>query len=396
MQVGARLGRDIVDSRGTVLLGSGSVVTEQDLRRLIRAGVTFIHVVVAEPASGGATGADGGPSSDRLAARDRWLVQNLHSVAYPVDPGLMNTVITEVEKAMAGAKLGRALDPHWAPEVVDVLLSEVLTRQQTVTTLYHLKTADSYTFAHSVSVAVSALTLAVRAGYPRDAVRELGLAALLHDVGKSRVRPEVLFKPGRLDASEWEEMKQHSRHGFDILRESGGFSDTTCQAVLQHHERWDGTGYPLARKGRHISRFARLISVVDVYDAIISDRVYRPGAQPYEAVEALVALQGSHFDPAVVRLFLENVQIYPIGTLVELSTGEAGVVTQANPATPTRPVVRLLFGPDALPLPRPRLVNLAEAPSLLMNRILGADLVGVAREAAEFPEESGGRQSGRL
>ena len=388
MQVGARLGRDIVDSHGAVLLSAGSALTEHNLRRLIRAGVGFVYTAAPD------TGAADRPGPDRLAARDRWLVQNLHGVSYAVDPGLINTVIAEVEKAMASAKLGQALEARWAQEVVDVLLGEVLSRRETVTTLHHLKTADSYTFAHSVSVAVAALALAVRAGYPLDAARELGLASLLHDVGKSRVRPEVLFKPGRLDGPEWEEMRQHSRHGFDILRQSGGFSDTVCQAVLQHHERWDGGGYPQALKGRHISRFARLVSVVDAYDAITSDRVYRQGVQPYEAVEAVVALQGSHFDPEAVRLFLENVQIYPVGTLVELSTGEAGVVAQTNAAMPTRPIVRLLFGPDALPLPRPRLVDLAEEPSLLMNRILGADVVGVVGEAAGFLEERRDRQAG--
>lgn len=368
-----------------VLLAAGSKLTEQALRRLIRAGIPFVYAALPEEP------AEERPDADRLAARDRWLVQNLGGVAYPVDPALMNTVVAEVEKAMASARLGQALDHRWAQEVVDVLLGEVLAHREAATTLYHLKATDSYTFAHSVSVAVSALTLAVRVGYPRDAVRELGQAALLHDVGKSRVRPEVLLKPGSLEASEWEEMKQHSRHGFDILKESGGFSDAICQAVLQHHERWDGGGYPLGLHGLQISRFARLVSVVDAYDAITSDRVYRRGEQPYEAVEALVALQGSHFDPEVVRLFFENVQIYPIGTLVELSTGEAGVVARSNPHLPTRPVVRVLFGPDALPLAQPRLVDLANEPSLLMNRILGADVVGVV--GASTPQEQE-RQTG--
>ena len=174
-------------------------------------------------------------------------------------------------------------------------------------------------------------------------LRELAVGALMHDLGKIIIPAEVLNKPGPLTAAEFEQVKQHSYQGFEILRQQGEIGLLSAHVALQHHERIDGTGYPRGLAGTDIHEYGRIVAVADVYDALVSDRAYRPRYLPHQAAEILVEESHTTLDDQVVRCFLRKVAFYPVGTVVRLSTGVIGVVVDVNQPMTVRPVVRILY-----------------------------------------------------
>lgn len=223
------------------------------------------------------------------------------------------------------------------------LVAEILRNRQAMIHLTDIRTHDDYTFAHCVDVATLSVLLAANLGYGEEKLRELAVGALLHDVGKVQVDPELLNKPDALTEDEMVLMRGHALFGFEILRRRGGrIPIPAIHIALQHHEKYDGTGYPRGIEGDEIHLHARIVAVADVYDAITSDRPYRSAALPHEAYEIMLASGGHHFDPQILPVFLAKIAIYPVGTIVKLNTGDVGVVVFVEPALPTRPMLRLI------------------------------------------------------
>jgi HD-GYP domain-containing protein (c-di-GMP phosphodiesterase class II) len=179
-------------------------------------------------------------------------------------------------------------------------------------------------------------------GYDEEKLKELGIGAMLHDVGKTRIPIEILNKPGGLTDEEFEIIKKHTNIGYEILKKSNMLSTYASYIALTHHERYDGKGYPLGLKGNEVHEFARIVSVADVYDAITSDRVYKRRIKINEAVEYLIGMGDHQFDYNIVRNFIEHVTIYPPGTCVLLNTGDKAIVVDINRKYPNRPIVRIL------------------------------------------------------
>lgn len=248
-----------------------------------------------------------------------------------------------VQDAMHDVRMGREINMAAVSRVVSDMAESILRNGDALTSLSRLKSFDEYTFYHSVNTAVLALALGRRLRYGKEALHRLGIGALLHDIGKTRIPIEILNKPGKLDADEFEIVKQHALRGAEILSSTTGLDESCQRPALEHHERVDGTGYPFGRSKSELSLFGMLGAVVDVYDAITSDRCYHKAKPPHEALRYLyrIGRQG-HLHLGLVQLLIKVVGVYPVGSCVALNRGEIAVVSRLNHEQPIRPTVLVL------------------------------------------------------
>ncbi|MBE0618791.1 MAG: HD-GYP domain-containing protein [Proteobacteria bacterium] len=266
-----------------------------------------------------------------------------------------------VQDLLQDARLGRSVDGERAATVVDKMVDSIFRNRDALASLSRLKNFDDYTFQHSLNVSVLALTLGRHLGIVKGELRRLGIGAVLHDVGKMRVPEQILNKPGRLTDDEFAVMKGHPLHGAKILMETPQVPDECSAVALNHHERFNGRGYPRGLQGLNIGKFGLISAIVDVYDAITSDRVYHKGMPSHQAVQKIYEWGKTDFYPIYVQKFIQCLGIYPIGSVVQLDTGEVGVVCRQNHDQLLRPRVRLVRGPASQPLRRFADVDLTEA-----------------------------------
>jgi putative nucleotidyltransferase with HDIG domain len=206
-----------------------------------------------------------------------------------------------------------------------------------------LKTADDYTYMHSVAVCAMMVALARQLGLDDARTRSAGMAGLLHDLGKAVMPQEVLNKPGKLSEAEFAVIKSHPEEGYRMLLKSDSIDAIALDVCLHHHEKIDGSGYPKGLKGDDISLLAKMGAVCDVYDAITSNRPYKAGWDPAESLRKMAEWSKGHFDPLVFQAFVKSMGIYPVGSLVLLSSGRIGVVTEQAIASLIMPRVKVFF-----------------------------------------------------
>lgn len=240
------------------------------------------------------------------------------------------------------ATLGR-IDMREIEEVADRIVDEVVEKKEVAFSLYALKSYDDYTFVHSVNVAMLTALFGLDFNYSRDELKILVKGAIIHDLGKLKISNNIINKPGPLTPEEFEEIKKHPIYGMEMALSSGETSENVLAIIFQHHEWFSGRGYPRGLSGERISFMARIVSVVDVFDALTTDRAYKPKMLSYEAVSKMLQEGTTHFDPKVLSRFITRFGIYPVGSLVRLSDGRIGVVSSINPLSPIRPVVKVLY-----------------------------------------------------
>lgn len=255
---------------------------------------------------------------------------------------LLHSARDAVASMFQDARMGRAIDRQVARAVAADIADSVTRNGGALISLARLKTADDYTYLHSVAVCALMVALARQLGLPDEQARSAGFAGLLHDVGKMDIPPEILNKPGRLTDDEFAVVRDHPRRGWQRLRDAGIDDAVALGVCLHHHERVDGTGYPGGQAGEAISLMARMGAVCDVYDAITSNRPYKAGWDPAESLKRMASWQG-HFDGRVFQAFVRSLGIYPVGSLVLLSNGRLAVVTEQSPRSLLKPVVKTVF-----------------------------------------------------
>lgn len=241
------------------------------------------------------------------------------------------------------ARMGKTVDTESAQQLVEDITQSISRNPNALISLARLKTADDYTFMHSVAVCAMMIALSRQLGQTVAQTRSAGVAGLLHDLGKAVMPMEVLNKPGKLTDVEFSIIKSHPVEGHKLLV-AGGVSDAIALEVcLRHHEKVDGSGYPGRLKGHEIGLFAKMGAVCDVYDAITSNRPYKAGWDPAESLRKMAEWAGGHFDQAVFQAFVKSLGIYPIGSLVRLTSGRIGVVTDQGKKSLTLPTVKVFF-----------------------------------------------------
>lgn len=271
----------------------------------------------------------------------------------------VRTANTYCQQMFEDARLGRALDIPQAKQVVGEMADSVLRNPDALTCFTLLKKKDAYTAEHSLRVAVLALIFGRQLGFERDMLYVLGLGALLHDVGKALVPLDILNKPKALDAKEIEIMKNHVPWGLELLDGISGVPPSALEVVRCHHERYDGHGYVGKLSGAGIGMFGMIGAIVDTYDALTSDRVYRAGLSPHTALKRMYEQRATAFHPQLAEQFIQCLGIYPVGSIVQLNTREVGVVAGLNRERRLKPYLVLARRADNTPYPAMPAANLS-------------------------------------
>lgn len=319
-----KLGKPISNEKGQVLLQSGVTLTTRMIQRLADMKITYVYIQDEE-----SEGIEPGyPITDQTK--------------YEAVKDITNTfgALMEENVLSKGFILDR-LGKNFKQTVKNILF-DIRNNKEAISLLSDAISHDRYTFHHSLNVAIYSLAMAKELKYSESEQVILGVGALLHDIGKTEIPNSILDKASKLDEKEMEIMKTHTEKGFNILRGCHEISSVSAHCAYQHHERVDGTGYPRGLAGNDIHRYARIISVADVFGAVTSNRVYSKAILPHEGMELLFAGTGTQFDVNKVRAFRKTIAIYPVGLTVLLNDGRRGIVENINQSNSERPIVRVI------------------------------------------------------
>jgi HD-GYP domain-containing protein (c-di-GMP phosphodiesterase class II) len=272
----------------------------------------------------------------------------------------LNTFINELSKALKGTGTQKACTDPLEKVAYGMVgqLFPIVIGEPNSTGCFSLK---DYDYVHPVQVAELSILMGRKLGYSQADLFELGLAALLENIGYLALAPGLLDEPTSLTSIEKHEVNQHTQYGYQIL---GDYTDTppnVIMTVLDHHERWDGSGFPRGLKREAISTFARIIAITDTYYALVSRRPHRQSYLPHEAIEFVMAYSGELFDPELTRLFSRILPLYPTGVMVNLNTGEQGIISNAQIGHVGRPVVRVCYDKELKEIKKPFDIDLTES-----------------------------------
>ena len=263
-----------------------------------------------------------------------------------------------VSDFMDNVRRGKKPEVHDVKQSVTRMEESILRNPDAFMWLRRLKKKDSYTYSHCIDMSMLAIAFGRQLGLPRGQVSGLGLGALLADVGKMNVPSEILSAPRPLTDQELAEVRKHVDYGLDIVNGMPGVPPHAVTAVATHHERFDGSGYPKRLGGGDIPLFERIVALVDCFDAITSDRPYAEGMSPHKAIRELYDLRGTCFQDELVEQFIQTLGIYPVGTMVELSTGQVGIVIGQNRVRRLRPRVVIVLDEEKRHLKTTSVVDL--------------------------------------
>lgn len=322
-------GKDLYGKDGILMLREGQEITGINIGRITSLGYQGIYI------------------QDELS-------RNIE-IQSVIDDALRQKTITAIKHVFDSLeqnnnKMKFTANIEQTKALVENIIDDMMDNKHLVVNMVDLKVFDDYTYYHSVNVAVLAIVIGISLELSKKELYYLGLGALLHDIGKVFVPKEILNKKGQLTDEEMAEVKSHSEKGYHYLREMWDIPLKAYLAVLYHHEKFDGTGYPKGKKTTDIHLFGRIIAIADVYDALISDRPYRKALLPSEAVEYVMGGSGVLFDPDIVNIFVKKVAPYPLGTCVKLSNGDVGIVIENNEDACLRPKVKLFFQKEEMVL----------------------------------------------
>jgi HD-GYP domain-containing protein (c-di-GMP phosphodiesterase class II) len=312
------LASDIYNTSGLLIAGKGTKLTSDYIYKLTNWAIVEIPIEEL---------------STSMKEQQEQVIQAQLSVAHDRVVGIAENVLSNENSA--------EIDPELLQGMVGELDSQIELSANVLLNLNHMKTYDNYLFAHGVNVAILAMIIGKSLKLSPEKLKELGVAALLHDYGMIKLDRAIYDHDRKLTVAEWERIKEHSGLGYEMLQSSGNFSEAILQGILEHHERCDGSGYPSGKYGAKISLYGKIIAIADVYDACVSIRKHRPRLTPHEALKNLLS-NSNLFDIVFLKSFLTAMAIYPIGSMVKLNSGETAKVVGINQGQPFRPEIRIL------------------------------------------------------
>ncbi|EIC23202.1 HD-GYP domain-containing protein [Thiorhodovibrio frisius] len=256
---------------------------------------------------------------------------------------IQQQAITLINELMSDIRLGQQIDLERTAPILKEMTDSIFRNRDALLGLQRIRRQDRYTFEHSVNVAVLMISFGRSLGFERELLNQIGTGAFLHDIGKTLIEKAILNKPGPLTEAELKEMREHVVHSERMLEAAPGIPLAGLQVAAEHHERMDGSGYPKKKRGEAISQYGRMAAIVDIYDALTSDRVYHKGEEPSAALRKLLEWGHYHVDVELVQHFIRCVGIYPVGTLVRLASHRVGLVIESNSNSLLQPVVRVFM-----------------------------------------------------
>lgn len=315
------LGKSIYDKSGIKLLNHGNTVTAEYLDRILSLGYSGLYI------------------DDELS--------NDFTIDSIVIDHMRHEAIRSLKNIFVASP---SSDPSEYQDEINFLsasliriVDEIIATQDIIVNMIDLKIYDDYTYFHSVNVAVLALIVGNALKFHKVLLVQLGMSAMLHDIGKKFTPIEILSKPGKLNTIEFDIIKEHPSNGYHFIKKNFlNISATTYIGILHHHERYDGSGYPAGIEGNDITIFGRILAVCDVYDALVSDRPYHKAYLPSDALEFIQGGSGTMFDPNIVLAFSRKVASYPLGTAVTLSNGQVGIVVENYEEFNMRPKIKII------------------------------------------------------
>ncbi|WP_099159998.1 HD-GYP domain-containing protein [Virgibacillus ndiopensis] len=321
---GTILAQTIYNDNGQVLIQKGVLLTERLLNRLSNQGITYLYI-------------------------DDELTSDIQ-VQSAISEKLRKEATDAIKGAFFEIKEKGAYDRSYLLEkkgnqlssVIERIINEILDRDEALSMLADIFITDDYIFQHSLNVTIYSLAIGTEMHLSRKELSEIGLGAMLHDIGKIFLDQEILQKPNKLSDDEYEIVKSHAQLGYDFLRKNNNIPSVVAHCAYQHHERIDGSGYPRGLTGNDIHKYAKLIGIADVFDAVTSNRVYRDAMLPHEGLEILYAGAVNLFEKEMVVAFKKGVAVYPKGLTVELSDRRKGIVVRQNKSLCDRPVIRII------------------------------------------------------
>jgi len=325
---GDKVAKPIFQENGNVLLGEGVELNDRYIDRLRNLGIDFLFI-------------EDGLTADLIpedTIRDETRKQAVDTI-YKTMNSFKDQSVTK----------GRTIAPDMGRNfraVFGQIMQDLSSRPNMLVNLTSIHAMDGYLFQHSFNVAVLAGIMGIAKGFNRNQLEELGIGALLFDIGMTKVPPKLLAHTGGLSLAEREVIKSHAKDGFDILRKYHDISIVSAHCALQHHERFNGSGYPRGLKESEIHMYAQIVGLADTFDALTSPRPYRKRYTASEAIEFLFAAGGTFFELDLIKLFCRHISIYPVSTSLLLSTGQVGVVSENTELAVHRPRVRIIMEPD--------------------------------------------------
>jgi len=265
-----------------------------------------------------------------------------------------------IQDVMQDIRKGSTIEPGKVEEVVNKMVDSIFRNRDAFVSLTRIKGYDEYTYVHSLDVCVLALTFGHHLHFEQEELQKIGIGAILHDTGKMKIPTSILNKPGRLTELEFLEVRKHPLYSLDIMEKAGGLPEEAKIIAMQHHERHNGTGYPHGLREEQIHPFSQVTAIIDVYDAVTTNRCYQRAMSAYRAMQILYELGQTQFNLELVERFIQCMGIFPVGTVVELDSAEIGVVTSVNLQALLRPRVLLLYANKRRPYPSPKTVDLME------------------------------------
>jgi|BioPla2DNA2_1021312.scaffolds.fasta_scaffold01002_25 putative nucleotidyltransferase with HDIG domain len=306
----------VVNDYGGIVVSEGTILDEHIIQKLSNLNLSKIKIICDE---------------DRIPVHEP---EENFSVQY-------NDNIDYVKDILNDLGMGNSIDMKKLNNVADSVVISAGKKKDVVRCLNQIKSTDDYLYAHSVNVSLLSMLLGKWLGLDTEEIMKLVQAGLLHDIGKIKVAPEILNKPGKLTKEEYEEIKKHTVYGYRILEKEKNISRDICAAVLMHHEKEDGSGYPMGIKGEKIHKLAKIITVADIYDAMTSNRVYKGKESAFQVFRMMEQEAIGRLDIPVVNALLNNLASYYIGDFARLNNGQVCEIVYINPWHVSRPIVRV-------------------------------------------------------
>lgn len=323
VEVGTKLGKVIYNEKGKILVNKGVTLDGRMLKRLIQLGITYIYIEDKQ--------------TEDIIFKD--------PISNPLKQKALTTIVDTFKQVQSNPISSRSFVLEKSVKefkaIIQHIMSELNETPELMSILSDVCVHDTYIFTHSLNVTLYSLAIGIELKLPSSQLEDIGLGAIMHDIGKVAIPKEILLKPERLTNEEFTVIKTHATEGFELLRNTQTVPLLVAHCAFQHHERLDGSGYPRGIKEQDIHDYAKIIAVADVFDAVTSNRVYRPAMLPHEGLEMLYAGVERQFQTKIIKAFHKSVAIYPNGITVELNDGRKGVVVQQNVSLSDRPIVRV-------------------------------------------------------
>lgn len=322
LKPGMRLKSDLINEKGRLYLGEGTVLTEHLIKRIKELNIPYVSIV------------------QETVVKETSTEQKTQ---YELDTIRFKKIYQDTQRVVKSfsqnVRMGKRFNIDGVRATVDTFIELVFDDYNIIPKLQQIHMMDEYTYYHSINVGILTVLIGKWLKMPEKDLKKLGYTGLFHDIGKCKIPVNILNKPDTLDTKEWKVMKQHTVFGYEILKENRVFSNDVLMGVLMHHEREDGSGYPLGIKGRKIHTYGKIVAVADIFDAMMSDRVYRKKRPPLQVAEYISDRSFDCLDPYITQVFLQGITSNFVGSLVRLDDGRIGKVVYTCPQDPTKPLV---------------------------------------------------------